>query len=273
MPDRKETDGKKMIDHYIALDLETTGLDPKKDKIIEVGAVRVRNGKVTDRFQSLIDPGVVLPDQITQLTGITQEELNGAPYPEQVLPKLLDFMGDDVILGHSVMFDYSFLKKEAVNQGLWKTEQHAMGIDTLKLARVLLPELPSRRLADLCVHYQIEHQAHRALGDAESTAELYRCLVREFYDREDTDGNEVQTGKPSLTDRDREHLFEPFPLIYKIKRQSPARPHQKEKLYSLLAEHKIVPDYDVERLTRNEASRLIDQICFTYGRSSQGSNG
>lgn len=262
-----------MTDNYTALDLETTGLDPKKDKIIEVGAVRVRNGEVTDRFQSLINQGVVLPDKITQLTGITQEELIMAPYAEQVIPELLAFLGDDVILGHSVMFDYSFLKKEAVNQGLWKTEQNAMGLDTLKLARVLLPELPSRRLTDLCTHYQIKHHAHRALGDAESTVGLYQCLAREFYNRENTDGNEVQTGKPSWTDRDREQLFEPFPLVYKIKRQSPARPHQKEKLYSLLAEHKIVPDYDVERLTRNEASRLIDQICFTYGRGSRGGNG
>lgn len=242
-----------MTDNYTALDLETTGLDPKKDKIIEVGAVRVRNGRITDCFQSLIDPGVMLPDKITQLTGITQEELAAAPGPEQVIPELLAFLGDDVILGHSVMFDYSFLKKEAVNQGLWKTEQNAMGLDTLKLARVLLPELPSRRLTDLCAYYQIEHHAHRALGDAESTAGLYQLFIREFYERE--------------------QLFEPFPLVYKIKRQSPARPHQKEKLYSLLAEHKIVPDYDVERLTRNEASRLIDQICFTYGRGSRGGNG
>lgn len=242
-----------MTDNYTALDLETTGLDPKKDKIIEAGAVRVRNGKVTDRFQSLINPGVVLPDKITQLTGITQEELTTAPYAEQVVPELLAFLGDDVILGHSVMFDYSFLKKEAVNQGLWKTEQNAMGLDTLKLARVLLTELPSRRLTDLCAYYQIEHHAHRALGDAESTVGLYQLFIREFYERE--------------------QLFEPFPLVYKIKRQSPARPHQKEKLYSLLAEHKIVPDYDVERLTRNEASRLIDQICFTYGRNSRGGNG
>lgn len=261
-----------MTDNYTALDLETTGLNPKHDKIIEVGAVRVRNGRITDRFQSLINPGVALPDKIVQLTGITGEELGDAPHPERVLPELLDFLGDDVILGHSVMFDYSFLKKEAVNQGLWKTEQNHWGLDTLRLARIFLPELQSRRLTELCAYYQIEHQAHRALGDAESTALLYQLFVREFYDRKKADDNEVRTGKHLLTDEDRERLFEPFPLVYKIKKESPARPHQKEKLYSLLAEHKIVPDYDVERLTRNEASRLIDRICFTYGRSSRGGN-
>lgn len=241
-----------MIENYTALDLETTGLNPKYDKIIEVGAVKVRNGEIIDRFQQLIRPGIALPEKITGLTGITQEELLEAKDSEKVIPQILDFLEDDVILGHSVMFDYSFLKKAAVNQNLWKPEQSHLGIDTLRLSRIYLPELPSRRLTDLCLHYGIEHHAHRALGDAESTSQLYSIFVKEL-------------GK-NQTLEEREKTFAPFPLIYKIKRESPIRPQQKQKLYSLLEQHKIIPDYDVEKLTRNEASRIIDRIYFTYGR-------
>lgn len=241
-----------MIENYTALDLETTGLNPKYDKIIEVGAVKVRNGEIIDRFQQLIRPGIALPEKITGLTGITQEELLEAKDSEEVIPQILDFLEDDVILGHSVMFDYSFLKKAAVNQNLWKPEQSHLGIDTLRLSRIYLPELPSRRLTDLCLHYGIEHHAHRALGDAESTSQLYSIFVKEL-------------GK-NQTLEEREKTFAPFPLVYKIKRESPIRPQQKQKLYSLLEQHKIIPDYDVEKLTRNEASRIIDRIYFTYGR-------
>ena len=243
--------GHEVTENYTALDLETTGLNPKYDKIIEVGAVKVRNGKIIDRFQQLVRPGIALPEKITGLTGITQEELLEAKDSEMVIPQLLEFLEDDVILGHSVMFDYSFLKKAAVNQNLWKPEQFHLGLDTLRLSRIYLPELPSRKLTDLCLHYGIEHRAHRALGDAESTSRLYSIFVKEL-------------GK-NQTLEEREKTFAPFPLIYKIKRESPIRPQQKQKLYSLLGQHKIIPDYDVEKLTRNEASRIIDRIYFTYG--------
>lgn len=251
-----------MIGNYTALDLETTGLNPKYDKIIEVGAVKVRNGEIIDSFQQLVCPGIALPEKITGLTGITQEELLEAKGSETVIPQLLDFLEDDVILGHSVMFDYSFLKKAAVNQNLWRPEQSHSGLDTLRLSRIYLPELPSRRLTDLCLHYGIRHQAHRALGDAESTVQLYSVLCKEFCE------NALGEAASKQTREEREKTFAPFPLIYKIKRESPIRPQQKQKLYSLLEQHKIIPDYDVEKLTRNEASRLIDRIYFIYGHST-----
>lgn len=257
-----------MLNSYTALDLETTGLNPKYDKIIEVGAVRVRQGKITDRFQRFIDPGMALPPAITELTGITQEELQGAEHPEQVIPELIAFLGEDVILGHSVMFDYSFLKKEAVNQGIWRMEQNHQGLDTLRLARIFLPELESRRLTDLCQYFQIAHHAHRALGDAESTAQLYEILVRKFGETCDAGMGSCGEDIDRLM-QERNRIFQPFPLVYKIKKESPIRPMQKEKLYSLHKQHKIVPDYDVERLTRNEASRMIDRIYAVYGRTAQ----
>lgn len=229
-----------MMQSYICLDLETTGLNPKLDKIIEIGAVKVVEGKQTEIFSSFVNPGRTLEQRIIELTGIQDKDLAQAPYIEQVLPALLEFMGDMPLLGHSILFDYSFLKKAAVNQNL-PFEKKA--VDTLKIARRYLMELEHRNLEYLCAYYNIPHQAHRAFADAQATHLLYEKLVELFYRPQEEDS-----------------LFEPRPLVYKVKKESPATKTQKIRLYRLLEQHKIIPDVDVERLTRSEASRYTDQI-------------
>lgn len=233
---------------FTAIDVETTGLNPKTEKIIEVGAVKVRNGKIVERFDSLVHPGRRLTERITELTGITDEMLKDAPLPEKVIPEILDFIGGDILLGHSIMFDYSFLKRAAVNLGLMKSKDNRYGIDTLKIARCCLRELESRSLPFLCKYYEIPHEAHRAEKDAEATALLYGKLVEGF-------------GKTAESS-----LFDPVQLVYQIKREAPANKAQKERLYLLVQKHKLVIDYEIDRLTRNEASRLIDKIILKYGR-------
>ena len=104
-----------MIDDYICLDLETTGLNPKTDKIIEIGAVKVRNGIIIDSFETFVAPERKLEKRITELTGITDEMLENAPAKEEVIPRFLEFAGEDILLGHSVLFDYSFINRAAVN--------------------------------------------------------------------------------------------------------------------------------------------------------------
>ena len=235
-----------MINSYTSLDLETTGLDPKEHKIIEIGAVKVKNGKITDRFSSMVLPGRRITERITQITGITQEDLVGAPQIEDVLPDLLAFIGEDILLGHSVLFDYSFVKKAATNLDLPFEKQ---AVDTLKLARKYLKELESRSLPFLCKHFEIPHHAHRALADAEATHVLYRKLVELFGEKEDFAATEG-----------------PLPMFYKVKKETPVTKPQKERLYRLIAQHKLIVDYDVEKLTRNEASRFTDRILAEYGR-------
>jgi len=122
------------------------------------------------------------------------------------------------------------------------------GVDTLKLSRQFLSELPSRRLSALCEHFEIPIQAHRALEDARATHILYEKLL-ELYG----------------TGPDRAKAFEPVPLICKVKRESPATKAQKERLKKLISMHQLVPEYDVEMLTKNEASRQIDRILAAYG--------
>lgn len=236
-----------MITDFTALDIETTGLNPKTEKIIEVGAVKVRQGKVVARFERLVSPGRALEERITRLTGITDAMLQDAPLPEEVIPRLLAFIGEDCILGHSVLFDYSFVKKAAVNLQLVEYPFfHAVGIDTLKIARCLLPELESRSLPFLCQYYQIPHTAHRAVEDAQATVLLYDKLMESFPDKE--------------------AVFQSFPLLYQVKKEAPAGDRQKERLYKLIKKHKLVIDYEIDRLTKNEVSRLTDNIISKYGR-------
>ena len=145
---------------YVSVDVETTGLAPKQDKIIEIGAVRVRDGQIVGSFTCFVNPGRILPAHITELTGILQEQVDEAETMESVLPAFLEFAGDLPLVGHRILFDYGFLKRAAVNMRL---DFERSGVDTLKLSRQFLSELPSRRLSALCEHFEIPIQAHRAL--------------------------------------------------------------------------------------------------------------
>lgn len=234
-----------MTDSYTALDLETTGLNPKRDRIIEIGAVKVRDGKITDTFQSFVNPGRLLQENVRELTGIDDDMVKGAPEEAEIIEPLLAFIGGDILLGHKILFDYSFLKRIAVNNRLVFEKE---GLDTLRLARKFLPELKSRRLEYLCEYYGIEHTAHRAVGDARAASGLYLKLAELFYEES------------------REEDFAPRRLIFQIKKEAPITKSQKERLYKLLERHKIIIEYDPDKLTRNEADRIMDHILAEYGR-------
>ncbi len=236
------------MDTYIAIDLETTGLSPKEDRILEVGAVRVEEGRVTDTLHLFADPGGPVPDRITQITGITGEMLRGAVSQEEAVRRTVEFCEGMVLLGHNILFDYSFLKKGAVNHKLAFEHQ---GIDTLKLARKFLQELPSRSLECLCAYFSIDTGTHhRAVEDALAAKEVYSCLRERYYEGHEKD-------------------FLPGELVYRAKREGPITNAQKRYLNDLLKYHKIEADYAVDQLTKNEASRKIDGILSRYGRILQ----
>ncbi|HKM04956.1 MAG TPA: 3'-5' exonuclease [Lachnospiraceae bacterium] len=237
-----------MINDYVSIDLETTGLDPKKDKIIEIGAVKVRNGIIIDTFETFVNPSRRLDEKITQITGITNDDLKMAKEPEVAIKELLSFIGEDMLLGHCIRFDYAFIKRLAVNRG-YTFEKKAM--DTLLISRRYLKELESRKLCDLCSYYKIHHHAHRALADATATHELFLKLKEDFL--VDETGN-IQEG------------FEPFVLVYKVKKEGPITIPQKERLVRLIEKHKMVLELDINKLTKNEASRYTDQILFRFGK-------
>lgn len=196
-----------MVQDYIALDLETTGLNPSRDRILEIGAVRVKNGCVEETYSTLVDCNMNIPAHITSLTGISNEMLEDARQRgtaagvEEAVKKLADFCGELPLLGHNIRFDYSFVKQTAVNIGIGFEKD---GIDTLRIAREFLPELPSRSLEALCGYYKIAaEEHHRAAADAVSAAKLYHKLAEEFENAE-------------------AKAFFPQKLLYRAKKQSPA---------------------------------------------------
>lgn len=246
-----------VVQDYVVLDIEATGLNPKLEKIIEIGAARVRDGKVVDTYLTYINPGRSLTQRVSELTGICDDDLKDSPFIEEKIAGFIGFTGDDVLLGHNLIFDFSFLKKAAVNSKLVFEKK---GIDTLRIARRFVTETDSKRLGDLCRYYNIHLEAHRALNDAIATHELYQKLVENYAAKE-------------------EALFEPKQLIYSVKKEGPVTPRQKEFLKGLCAQYHIpvennnillaqkdvaIKGYSdiisIERLTKNEASRLSDNL-------------
>jgi len=156
----------------VALDIETTGLDSQNDKIIEIGAVRFSGSEIQDEFNSLINPGKKIPPFISQLTGITDAMVRGAPPVEEVLDQLVDFVKDAPVVGHNVNFDLSFLKK----QGVLKQNE---AIDTYEMASVILPNEGRYNLRALGQSLSVPMRAtHRALDDTKVTQAIYHLMYQ-----------------------------------------------------------------------------------------------
>lgn len=166
-------DGKPL--NYVAIDIETTGLNPTSDDIIEIGAVRIVNGEEEETFHRFVARSGTLSSEIQELTGITDDMLKDAPSAEVVLPELLKFIGDDVIVAHNLTFDASFLQQKCEDIGY--TLIRADGICTLTLTRILAPTLTSYRLESVARAFQLDTVVtHRALADAQTCARIFHAL-------------------------------------------------------------------------------------------------
>lgn len=233
-----------MVMDYLALDLETTGLSPERDRIIEIGAVKYKEGEAVGEFSCLIKICQPLPEKITELTGITKEMLSHGREEREAITEFLEFAKDcPVLLGHNIGFDYSFLKVAALRFG---AEFEREALDTLYFARKLHPDLESRSLSALCAYYGIvPERAHRAVEDARSAHRLYGSLVAKFPDY---DG------------------FVPLKLAYKPKKQEPMTWKQKRYLCDLLRQNGMEYTTEMDYLSKSDASRLIDKIIFSKGK-------
>ena len=230
-----------MVTSYVCVDVETTGLNPKSENIIEIGAVKVVDGQVVDTFQSFLKPRKPLEDRIVALTGITDEMLADAPTGNLVMPLFAEFCGELPLVGHNLIFDYAFLKRAMLNE---KRSFERKGVDTLKIARKYLPELESRNLGFLCQHFDITHTAHRALGDARATVQLFEILKQQFG---------AKAAKEGCT------MFEPKMLVHNAKREQPITIAQKEQIVKYCARLNLVMEQDLNAMTRAEASRFIEK--------------
>ncbi len=149
-------------EEYVAFDLETTGLYARRDKIIEIGAVRMRGGKEIDRFQTFVDPEMPLEKRTTELTGITDDMLKGAPKIQQALPQFLEFVGGSVLVAHNADFDTTFIRHACKAQNI---TYNLTSVDTLTISQNLIPDLHRFSLDQVAKHFSLADFNHHRAGD------------------------------------------------------------------------------------------------------------
>lgn len=166
--------------HYVAFDLETTGLNPRENRIIEIGAVKVIDGSITDEFDQLVDPRVQIPYHITRLTGITKEDVSGAQRIEQVLPDFLKFIENLPLVAHNAPFDVGFLERSMADLGM-RTPMSNRVYDTFELSKFIVPQMRHHSLSSLLSYFNIRlENAHSAFDDAEGAAYLLYSLIKRW---------------------------------------------------------------------------------------------
>ncbi|MGN1315202.1 MAG: PolC-type DNA polymerase III [Lachnospiraceae bacterium] len=180
------------LDHdFVIFDIETTGFSPVKNRIIEIGAVRVQGGEISGHFSAFVNPGVPIPYEIVKLTGIDDTQVMNAPPIEEVLPEFLAFCGDAVLVAHNASFDMSFILENCTRQGRGTNYTY---MDTLALARVLLPGQAKHTLDAVCKTLKISlENHHRAVDDAQATAEIFREFRKQLKERGMTTLSQVNT--------------------------------------------------------------------------------
>ena len=175
--------GQSLDDTFVVFDIETTGLSKETESITEIGAVKVVDGKVIDRFSTFVNPERPIPAEITKLTGITNEMVADAPVITEILPRFLEFCQDAVLVAHNANFDTGFIRLNAERKcGI---EVKNTVLDTLELSRSLLPELKKHKLDIICEQLGVSLEGHhRAVNDAEATAEVFLKFINMLVEKE-----------------------------------------------------------------------------------------
>ena len=165
---------------FICFDIETTGLSAARDKITEIGAVKVENGIITDKFSTFVNPEMPIPQKITQLTGITDEMVKDAPSQSEAVSAFLKFAGDNVLVAHNAPFDTSFIAKACEDMG---REYNYTSIDTVAISRAILTDIKNCKLDTVAKFLRLgEFNHHRATDDAEMLAKIFITLCRRLTD-------------------------------------------------------------------------------------------
>lgn len=193
--------GKNTLDFpgkFVVIDIETTGLDPQFDEIIEIGAIKIENGNLIDTFRSLIKPRNEIDEYITKLTGITNNMLENAPSIKDIIGEFYNFIENNIILGHNVNFDINFLYDELLKVN--RVELNNDFIDTMRIGRYLLKNLNHHRLVDLANNYNITvDNGHRALNDCMITLKVYNKMLEEVVEKYNDTEKFIRCFKKSKT--------------------------------------------------------------------------
>ena len=165
---------------FICFDIETTGLSAARDKITEIGAVKVVNGKITDTFSTFVNPGISIPQKIVELTGITDAMVKDAPSQSEAVASFLEFAGDSVLVAHNAPFDTSFIRKTCEDMG---REYNYTSIDTVAISRAIFTDIKNCKLDTVAKYLRLgSFNHHRAIDDAEMLAKIFIVLCSRLKD-------------------------------------------------------------------------------------------
>lgn len=165
----------KWVDNYVLVDIETTGLSPRTDEIIEIGAIKVKENKIIDTYNTLIKIDRNLNPFITKLTGITNKMLETGKERDKALEEFVDFTGNEIIMGHNVNFDINFIYDKCLSYLDYYLSNDF--IDTMRIAKHILPDIQNYKLGTLANYFGVDYRsAHRGLKDVEITYEVYNKL-------------------------------------------------------------------------------------------------
>ncbi len=181
IPAVSNANGQSIDTTYCVLDLETTGFSFRTEKITEIGIMKVKNGEVVDQFECFVNPEKPIPQRVVEVTNITDEMVKDAETIDKVLPKVIDFVGDSVLVAHNADFDIGFLKHNAKELGLTLENTY---LDTLRLAKEVYPDLKKYKLGYIAESLGIEVLvAHRALDDVDTTVKIFNKMLEKLKER------------------------------------------------------------------------------------------
>ena len=238
---------------FVAFDLETTGLSDRTDRIIEIGAVRMKNGKEVERFQTFVDPESTLRKEITDLTGITNEMLVGAPKLREIFPKFMEFVGDSILVAHNADFDTGFIRAACVQLGIPYT---FTSVDTLVLSQNLMPQLSRHKLNLVADALSLpEFQHHRAADDAVICGLIMDRHVQTLKDMGIQELCQVNPAMESLRSQGRRDSRHAQHMILFAKNQMGLR-----NLYHLITDANLKHFKRVPRIFKSELMKMREGL-------------
>ena len=243
-------------DEMVVFDIETTGLSAETCKITEIGAVKIKDGEVLERYNSFVNPERPIPQEIVALTGITDEMVADARRIDEVLPEFFDFVGDRLLIAHNADFDTGFIRVAAKQLGLEFKNPY---LDTLGLARAIIPEMKSYKLDRLANHYKLgEFNHHRASDDAEMLANIFFKMLEQLKGSDVNDFKEVENEFNGNADPLK---LKPYHQIILVKNQAGLKNLYKLISLSYLNYFRKTPRIPKTELIKHREGLIIGSAC------------
>ncbi len=243
-------------DEFVVFDIETTGLSPVNCKIIEIGAVKIKEGKVIERYNTFVDPQCPIPEEISELTSITDDMVKGERTIDVVLPEFFEFVGNRMLIAHNADFDTGFIRAAAKEQGIPFDHPY---LDTVALSRYINDDLKSHKLDVLAKHYKLEDfHHHRACDDAEILAHIFFKMTEQLRARDVKNFEELQSEMSAKTNP---LLLKPYHQIILVKNKVGLKNLYKLVSMSYLDYFRRTPRIPKTQLEKHREGLIIGSAC------------